>query len=266
MNNISAATQGSSAFSIAEVAKAAGVTSRTLRHYDHIGLLTPAYTAANGYRFYTQAELVRLQRILLLRQLGLGLETIGDVLDSKRDQELALRTHVEDLLRQRENLDRQISALHHTINSLSTGEAMNLDAAFEGFNEQYKDEVTARWGADAYKKSNDWWRSKSVEERSDFMALVKGLNEDWAAVGESGAAPDSEAAQELAARHVRWLRSVPGTPAATGDPLQLKMYVLGLAEMYVADERFAKNYQGHAPLVRDALQIFMENLPEAEEN
>lgn len=262
MKNLSAVHHDDEAFSIAEVAKAAGITSRTLRHYDHIGLLPPAYVAQNGYRFYGQEELIRLQRILLLRQLGLALDTIGEVLDSKQDQARALETHVQDLQRQREKLDRQINALHHTIDVLATGETMNLDSAFEGFNDQYKDEVTERWGAEAYKKSNDWWRSKTAAERSNFMELVKELNHDWSAAGDSGAAPGDAVAQELAARHVQWLRSVPGTPASSGDPEELKMYVLGLADMYVADERFAKNYRGHAPLVRDALKIFVAQLSE----
>ncbi|HKU31582.1 MAG TPA: MerR family transcriptional regulator, partial [Arthrobacter sp.] len=67
-------------WTISEVAKASKVSSRTLRHYDHMGLLEPAHTGPNGYRFYGQRELLRLQRILLLRELGLGLETIGEVL------------------------------------------------------------------------------------------------------------------------------------------------------------------------------------------
>jgi DNA-binding transcriptional MerR regulator len=82
-------------WSIAELAKLSRVSSRTLRHYDQVGLLPPAYTGHNGYRHYTQPELLRLQRILLLRELGLGLETIGQVLDGQADQLGALNVHPE---------------------------------------------------------------------------------------------------------------------------------------------------------------------------
>ncbi|ALQ29756.1 MULTISPECIES: MerR family transcriptional regulator [Micrococcaceae] len=244
-------------YSISEVAKSTGVTSRTLRHYDHIGLLRPAFVADNGYRHYGQHELVRLQRILLLRQLGLRLDTISEVLDSKTEQIQALEIHVKDLDRQRENIDRQIKALRHSISALSKGETVNLDSAFEGFNEQYKEEVVARWGSEAYERSDQWWRSKSGAERADMMEQVKELNHAWVQAGEDGISADSDAARLLASRHVQWLASIPGTPAASGDPAQLRAYVLGLADMYVADERFAKNYQGHAPFVRDALHSFM---------
>ncbi|MFJ2619281.1 MerR family transcriptional regulator [Glutamicibacter sp. NPDC087344] len=247
-------------YSISEVAKSTGVTSRTLRHYDQIGLLRPQFVARNGYRHYGQNELVRLQRILLLRQLGLRLDTIAEVLDSKTDQVQALQAHVQDLNSQRENIDRQISALHHSINSLQNGEVMNLDSAFEGFNEQYKDEVISRWGSEAYERSDQWWRSKNAADRSAFMEQVKELNQAWVHAGSSGISANSPEAQQLAARHVQWLGRVPGTPAASGDQDQTKAYVLGLADLYVTDERFARNYQGHAPFVRDALHSFINGI------
>jgi DNA-binding transcriptional MerR regulator len=81
------------AFSIAEVARMSRVTSRTLRHYDDIGLLAPAFVGANGYRYYEQEQLLRLQQVLLLRELGLGLGAIAEVLAGERDQVAALRQH-----------------------------------------------------------------------------------------------------------------------------------------------------------------------------
>ncbi|MCD2115184.1 MerR family transcriptional regulator, partial [Rhodococcus rhodochrous] len=75
-----------------ELAKSAGTTSRTLRHYGDLGLLEPSRIGANGYRFYNENALVRLQRILLLRELGLGLPAIAEVLTGERDTAAALRT------------------------------------------------------------------------------------------------------------------------------------------------------------------------------
>ena len=77
-------------WSVQQIAKLAGTTGRTLRHYDDIGLLRPSRTGNNGYRYYGQESLVRLQRILLLRDLGLGLPAIADVLGNEADAEQAL--------------------------------------------------------------------------------------------------------------------------------------------------------------------------------
>ena len=97
-------------WSVQQVARAAGTTSRTLRHYDDIGLLPPARVGANGYRYYDDDDLVRLQRILLLRDLGLALTTIAEVLDGERDAVAALRTHLDLLVQERERLDRRIAS------------------------------------------------------------------------------------------------------------------------------------------------------------
>ena len=104
-------------------------------------------------------------------------------------------------------------------------------------------------GADAYARSDAWWRGMSTEGRTDWKAASDQLSQDWMELASSGVAPDSAEAQALAARHVDWLRGIPGTPAAdpSGD---LDGYVRGLAEMYVADERFAANYGGRGGRLR----------------
>ena len=95
-------------WSIQEIAQLTSTTSRTLRHYDAIGLLPPSRIAANGYRCYDEAALVRLQRILLLRELGLPLARIAEVLDDTEDPIAALSEHVSALGRERERLGRQM--------------------------------------------------------------------------------------------------------------------------------------------------------------
>ncbi|WP_193599010.1 MerR family transcriptional regulator [Microbacterium sp. YJN-G] len=249
-------------WSIQEIARLAGTTSRTLRHYDDIGLLAPSRVAANGYRHYDQAALVRLQRILLLRELGLGLPQITQVIDREHSEASALETHLAWLRQQQQRLTRQIASVESTITALREGEGLMAENMFDGFDHtQYKDEVEQRWGEQAYADGDAWWRGLSADERSAWQQRVADLNHDWAAATESGVDPASEAAQALAARHVEWLRGIPGTPAASGD---IKGYVLGLGEMYAADPRFAANYatsQGGAAgaeFVRDALRIYAE--------
>lgn len=246
-------------FSIAYLARTTGISSRTLRHYDHIGLFSPHRVASNGYRFYAQDQLVRLQRILVLKDMGLSLENIAEILERQSDEREALKKHVEQLQLQRETLDRQILALKHSITALETGETMKPETSFDGFNEQYKQEVTERWGSEAYNSSNKWWRSKTKQGQSEFFALVQELNDAWIQAGNDQVSAESEVAQSLAARHVQWLSSVPGTPLGAEDPEKHAQYIESLADMYVADERFAKNYGGHAPLVRDALKFYLKN-------
>ena len=131
---------------------------------------------------------------------------------------------------------------------------------FDGFDHtRYREEVEERWGADAYAAGDRWWRGMGAREQQAWKDRTAALGRDWIAAAESGVAPDSAEAQALARRHVEWLTGVPGTPASQpgGD---VKGYVIGLGEMYVADERFGANYGGPlgASFVRDALRTYAE--------
>jgi DNA-binding transcriptional MerR regulator len=199
--------------------------------------------------------LVRLQRVLLLRELGLGLSQIADVLDRQVDEQSALATHLRLLHHEQDRLARQIAAVEHTLMTLRGEDEPMAEKMFDGFDHtQYREEVEQRWGADAYARSDAWWRSLNGDQQLGWKAASEQLAQDWIALWSSGADPHGRQAQELAARHVAWLRGIPGTPAADpgGD---YAAYVRGLAEMYVADERFAAYYGGveGATFVRDAL-------------
>lgn len=246
-------------WSIQQIAALAGTTSRTLRHYGELGLLTPSRVGGNGYRFYDTAALIRLQRILLLRDLGLGLAQIGGVLERETDERRALEAHLGWLRREQERLARQIAAVQATIDAGEGGELMAEDM-FDGFDHtRYKDEVAERWGEKAARDSDSWWSGMDAGAKSEWTAHAAALGRDWRAAAESGVAPTSPEAQALAERHVAWLTGIPGTPAADPDG-DIKGYVAGLGEMYVADPRFAANYGGEegARFVRDALQAYAD--------
>lgn len=249
-------------WSIQQIAQLAGTTSRTLRYYDRIGLVPPSRIGTNGYRRYDQSALVRLQRVLLLRDLGLGLSQIASVLDRQLDETAALTTHLALLRQEQDRLARQIAAVEHTIDSMNGKEQLMAETMFDGFDHtQYRKEVEERWGKDAYAQSDAWWKGKSVEERQQWREELADLNREWIeAANDPEIVPGSARAQGLARRHVQWLRSIPGTPAA--DPAgDLHGYVLGLAQMYVCDERFSQNYGGTegARFVRDALTQYMHD-------
>ena len=267
---------------IQQLAKAAGTTSRTLRHYDSIGLVAPSRIGSNGYRYYDDRSLVRLQRVLLLRELGLGLDAIASVLAAQDAGALAgeqpsdtearvLSQHRELLLNEQRRLNALIASVERTIAALQItssgaahhtkkGESLMAQNMFDGFDHtQYKEEVEERWGADAYASSDRWWRGLGKQGQQALKQRVADLSRDWSEAALRGEDPRSSTASVLARRHVEWLRGVGGTPASMlgGD---LKGYVLGLADMYVADERFAANYGGveGATFVRDALRHYVE--------
>lgn len=242
-------------WSIQDIARLSGTTSRTLRHYDDIGLLKPSRVGSNGYRYYDESALARLQRILLLRELGLGLPAIADVLEGQTRNGDALLTHLHWLGKEKERLDRQIGAVETTIRKLEGGEQLMADEMFDGFDHtRYRDEVEERWGKDAYAKSDAWWRSQTAEQKSEWQAKQKRLAADWASAAEACTDPASDEAQALAQRHFEWLRDIPGTPGG-GSTGPTKEYFTGLGDMYVADPRFGANYGGQdgAEFVRDAM-------------
>ncbi len=225
-----------------------------------MGLLPATRIGKNGYRNYDQTALVRLQRILMLRDLGLGLPAIGDVIAGQRDDSDALAAHLAWLRDERSRLDKQIASVEATVETLKGGEQLMAEEMFGGFDHtQYREEVVDRWGAKAYADSDRWWRSKSATDKSQRMSQQKQLAAEWMAAAAAGGSPSGDEAQALAERHAEWLGGIPGTPGSeTGRPT--KAYFIGLGEMYVADERFAAKYGGleGAGFVRDAMAVYAE--------
>ena len=246
-------------WSISDIARLTGTTSRTLRHYGDIGLLAATRTASNGYRYYNAPALTRLQRILLLRELGLGLPAIADVLAGQTNDDDALAAHLHWLREEKTRLDRQIRSVETTLSRMKGKQPLMAHDMFDGFDHTvYKDEVEQRWGRDAYAASDTWWRSKSESEKAEWMLRQKHLAADWAAAATSGVSAGSAEAQALARRQFEWLRGIPGTPGDGSGPT--REYFVGLGEMYVTDDRFAANYGGvsGATFVRDAMRHFAD--------
>jgi len=244
-------------WSIREVARLSGVTSRTLRHYGEVGLVVPTRVGAGGIRYYDADALVRLQRVLLLRGLGLGIPAIAEVL-AGADDVRALGDHLGWLRAERDRIGRRIASVERTLDQLRRKEPIMAETMFDGFDHtRYEAEVAERWGADAYAEGDAWWRRKSDEERAVWRERAERLQADWREAAQAGIAPESAEAQALARRQYEWLSGIPGTPQ-TADGRPTREYVTGLGDMYVADGRFAASYGGveGATFVRDAMRAF----------
>ncbi|MCB2413448.1 MerR family transcriptional regulator [Demequina sp. TTPB684] len=237
-------------YDIGRVAKMSGVTSRTLRHYDDIGLLTPAWTGSDGRRRYGQAELLRLQHILVLRELGTSLDRIARIVDSDDPSTTIalLRDHLAGLTAERERYARLAATVARTIDSLEKGKTMTTEHIFDGFDhEQYEPEARERWGDDAVDRSNAMWQRLGDAGKKEHMRIDREIVEALGAAVRVGFAADSAEVQEIAAKHHAWVSQI-WTPDAEA--------YRSLTQMYVDDERFKAHYDevapGAAELLRDA--------------
>jgi DNA-binding transcriptional MerR regulator len=240
-------------WSIQEIARLSGTTSRTLRHYGDIGLLPPSRVGSNGYRYYDEQALVRLQRILMLRELGLGLPSIAEVIDGGTPHAEALAAHLGWLRQEKDRLDRQIRSVETTLEKMKGSEQLMAEEMLDGFDHtKYRAEVEERWGAGAYASGDRWYRSLTAEQRDQFTRDQHQIQRDYAAAFEAGAAIDSDEVMAITRRHFDWI--VVGWQGKRPNAEQF----VGLGDMYVSDERFGANYGGveGATFVRDAMAAF----------
>ena len=229
---------------VGEVAALAGVTVRTLHHYDRIGLLSPSGRTSSGYRQYAPADLDRLHQVLLYRELGFSLEEVAALLSGDADPAEHLRGQ-HRLLRDRlERTREMLAAVEKEMEARAMGISLTPEERFEVFGEhdpaQYEDEVEQRWGdTDAYAESkrktaayskDDWVRIKAEQEEIGTR-FVEALR--------SGAAPDSEQAMDVAEAHRQSI-------SRNFYECSPEMHA-GLGRMYVEDPRFTATYEAMAP-------------------
>jgi DNA-binding transcriptional MerR regulator len=221
---------------VSEVARLAGISVRTLRHYDAIGLLPPGRVAANGYRYYGRPELLRLQRILLLRELDVPLPAIARILDEQDDEVTALAGHREQLLRERERLDTVLGAIDRTVAALSGDASVVDEEFFAGLSEarsRLRDEVATRYGEDAADGFEKVVAETAGWTREDYERLGdegRRLLLRMAAARDRGVRPDSPEGLELIELHHQGVLELwPATPSS----------YYGLADLIVenADQR-----------------------------
>lgn len=249
-------------YTVKALAELAGVTSRTLRWYDRMGLLKPGRTTPAGYRLYGPAEVDRLQQILFYRELGLPLAEIGSILDTPDfDRQGALQSHLLSLRERRERLDTLIRTVERTLLKEKGEIAMSDKEKFEGFKRQKVEENERLYGREARKKYGDHpvetakkaMMGLSQEEYRRWESLDKELREGSAAAVRAGEKPEGEEGGRLARLHREWLTIL---MPDCDDARQV-----GIAELYVADPRFTAYYDGEVPgcarFLRDAVRLHM---------
>ena len=230
------------AYTVSQLAKMAGVTVRTLHHYDQIGLLEPSSRTEAGYRLYGEGELLRLQQILFYRELDMPLAQVRQTLDDPAFDPLAALEGHRQLLQQRmERLARLLKTIDRTIDRLSEDDMTLTDEElYEGFTteqiERYK------------REAREMYDPALVEESEQRVKKLS--HAEWKAVGAEGEAVtaalavlagresgDSEV-QELIARHHAWIENF--------YPCSAEMY-RGLGQLYVEHPEFRAFYEKYRP-------------------
>ncbi|MET9360662.1 MerR family transcriptional regulator [Streptomyces sp. NPDC006632] len=249
------------AWSIAEVARMSGVTSRTLRHYDEIGLLPPAWIGSNAHRYYEEADLLRLQQILLMRELDVGLREIKAVLDSQVDRVAVLRGHHQRLLAERDRLGTLAHTVGRTIAELEEAEE-NDDMAtinrpenlFEGFepSEEESAKVRERWPS-AWEQSRQAVETMTAEDTERWQREVTAQMIRVAEFMVAGIPVDAPVVQAEMEQHYRGVCRF-WTPN--------KAAYEGLAQTYVDEPRMRANFdkvaEGLAIYQRDAMVVYAD--------
>lgn len=256
-------------YTVKQVADLAGVTVRTLHHYDRIGLLKPEGATDAGYRIYSENDLERLQQILFFRELGFELKQIREILEQPDfDRLRALRAHRELLIEKQTRLEYLVETLDRTIEHAERMETMNHESMFQGFDEgkveeqiaRYRDEAIEKYGRETVEDSERRVRSLSKEDWGRIEAETTDINQRLADMMDTHA-PDAPEVQQQIQRWYDLLNQNFGDYS----PEMFR----GLGDLYVEDERFTAHYDqvrpGLATMLRDAMHVFADRASSGEQ-
>jgi DNA-binding transcriptional MerR regulator len=244
-------------YTVKQLSKLAGITPRTLHHYDEIGLLKPSRVGENGYRYYGEESVLRLQQILFYRELGLPLEDIKKIM-GRRDFDVlgALYSHKDALQKQVMRLNRLITTVDNTIHHLKGTTIMSEKGLFEGFSEeqqeQYAAEAEKMYDPETVRESNRKWKAYSPAKKEAILAEGKAIYTDMIAAMSRGAgSPEVQAIVERWRKHMDYF----WTPNL--DQLQ------AIANGYYDDPRFKANFDKMHPqlaeFMRDAVKVYVSH-------
>jgi DNA-binding transcriptional MerR regulator len=243
-------------YTIKEIADLAGVTTRTLRYYDQIGLFCPSGTGQNGYRYYDQESLLRLQQILFFRELDVPLKEIQRILNRPGfDLQEALQEHRRALRERARRLEQLLHTVDKTIDHLQGKGKMSAKDYFEGFDESvYEDEAHQRGGdTSQWAESQRKWSSYSPDQREAIKQEGGRITRQMVGAG-AHLQPDDPDVQAAVGAYYAYLNQYFYTCPVS--------FLRNLADMWVEDPRFAINYErireGGAAFVREAVHIYCD--------
>ncbi|BCJ93718.1 MerR family transcriptional regulator [Anaerocolumna cellulosilytica] len=247
-------------YTVQKLARLAGVSPRTLRYYDELGLLKPARINSSGYRIYGKPEVNLLQQILFYRELGVSLDGIKDIITTPSFNSLAaLKEHHKKLLAKKKQLELLIINVEKTIVSTEGRITMSDNEKFKGFKQNliaeneaaYGVEIREKYGEEAINQSNQKLMNLTEEQYNQVKALEEDLFQTLSAAYETGN-PAGALAQKAANLHKQWL-------CFFWEQYSPEAHA-GLAQMYVADERFKAYYDkaqsGTTEFLKDAILNF----------
>lgn len=246
-------------YTIKKLSDIAGISTRTLRYYDKLGLLKPLRTDHNGYRIYGPDEVDALQQILFYRELGMKLSDIKEaVSDPGFQRGRALEEHLKELMRQRSRLDLLIKNVKKTIKKEEGDYVMTDKEKFEGLKrqmikeneEKYGAEIREKYGKETVEESNKLMESMTEENYEKMKATGTELKKLLETAAENNEAPDGETGRRAAVLHKQWL-------SYTWKQYSYSAH-RGLVQMYLADERFKQYYDanvsGCAQFLKEAVE------------
>jgi len=239
-------------YSVKQLADLAGVSRKTLHHYDKIGLLKPERQIDNQYRYYQTSQLLLLQQILFYKELGFSLRQIRQLLSAKEfDLSQSLRQQRQVLEQERKRYGRLITTINQTLNYLEGKQKMSDQALFEGLTEQkqteYEREALNQYDAQLVKESNQRWKNYSKLKQQEILTEGEQIYREFAL--HIDLVPESVQVQTLVKRwHDHLCYYYQPTITMLSD----------LGELYVADERFAANFRKLNPKLPEYLQKAIE--------
>lgn len=245
-------------YTVKTLAKLAGITPRTLHFYDEIGILKPSQVGDNGYRYYEEDAVLRLQQILLYRRLGMPLQDIKKLLEHPNFDVLqSLEAHRKTLLQQIIQLNRTVQTVDETILYLKGEKPMTAKQIFAGLTDEqqdeYEKEAMQNYDPATVKASNQKWKGYSAAEKQRILSEGNQIYADLLS-----AMPEGEASTNVQLLIERWRQHL--SYFWTPNTEQL----LGLADLYNEDPRFKANYDQFHPdlaeFMRKAVKVYVANL------
>jgi DNA-binding transcriptional MerR regulator len=245
-------------YTVKQLAELANVSVRTLHYYDEIDLLHPSWVGENGYRYYADEAVLRLQQLLFFRELDFSLDAVKAILDRPDfDVVAALHAHRNALRAKVGRLETLINTIDSTILHMTGEVSMSQKHLFAGFSDEdearYAREARELYGAQGVDESYQRWNSYTPQQKDDIKVEGGAIYQDLAVAMDTGhASPEVQAVIARWHQHLRHFY----------EPSKERL--LGLGQLYVEHPEFARNFRQIHPdlpeFMREAIAHYCQGL------